>query len=124
MSIYTPEVIKDIIYKNLHELKMADLMLELLSKARMCARCDEIKIVNKKINPYRCHCSEPICTNCYEDDLEYLDSEELDDMATGNLPCLCCLEYDEYCDDSDYESVDEDQIWQEMYGITCISEIY
>jgi len=122
MSIYTPDVIKDIIYKYLHELKMTDLMLELLSKARMCARCDEIKIVNKKINPYRCHCSEPICTNCYEDDLLYFQDENIKNI---NIRCLCCLEYDDWDEmTDDYDSIDEDAVWQEMYGITCISEIY
>jgi len=131
MTTYTPDVIIDIIYKNLHELKMADIMLELVSKSRMCVRCDEIHIVNKRINQHKCLCGDVVCTYCYEEDIQYMEEVNADGETNnytynGEIPCLCNIEFDvdDYITDSDYEEYDEDDIWQEMYGITHISEIY
>jgi len=122
MSIFLPEVIKDIIYSYIHEIKTEDIKNELISKIKICNRCDEEVIVYKKINPHKCSCGEFICTNCYEDDLSYFQDENINHI---NIQCLCCLEYedwDEMTDDD--ESIDEDAIWQDMYGIVSWSQIY
>ena len=121
MSLFLPEVVKDIIYSYIHEIKTEDIKNELISKIKRCERCDEDVVVHKKINPHYCSCGEFVCTNCYEEDLMYLQNSNQNNV----IQCLCCLEYndwDEMTDDE--ESIDEDAIWQEMYGIVCWSQIY
>ena len=106
MSIFLPEVVKDIIYTYIHEIKT-------------CERCDEDVVVHKKINQHYCSCGEFVCTNCYEEDLLYLQNSKQNNL----IQCLCCYDdWDEMTDDE--ESIDEDAIWQEMYGIVCWSQIY
>jgi len=130
-TFHIPEVIQDIIYKNIHGLKMTNVMDELISNLKMCRSCDEIKIVQKNINPYTCICQEFICTICHEDCTEYMNYENLNYEQSKNikttyeLPCLCGLLY-EVSDDSSYtESVDEEFLmWQEMHGVFSSSEMY
>lgn len=120
MSIFLPEVVKDIIYSYIHEIKTEDIKNELISKTKICCRCDEEKVVYKKINKHQCSCGEFVCTTCFEDDLRYLQYENQE-----YLQCLCNLEYDDWDEmTDDDESLDEDAIWQEMYGIVCWSQIY
>jgi transposase-like protein len=115
MSIFLPEVVKDIIYSYIHEIKTEDIKNELISKLKRCERCDEDVVVHKKINQHYCSCGEFVCTNCH-DDLLYLQNES--NQGYNFIQCLCCLEM------TDDESLDEDAIWQEMYGIVCWSQIY
>lgn len=123
MSIFLPEVVKDIIYTYIHEIKTEDIKNELISKIKRCERCDEDVVVHKKINQHYCSCGEFVCTNCYEDDLLYLQNES--NQGDNFIQCLCCLEYDDWDEmTDDNESIDEDAIWQEMYGIVCWSQIY
>jgi len=124
MSLFIPEVVKDIIYSYLHEIKTEDIKNELISKLKTCERCDEEVVVCKKINSHKCECGAFICTNCYEGDLMYLQDDATYHQCSFIIRCLCCLEYDEWCDDDDDESIDEDAVWQEMYGISSWSEIY
>ena len=119
MSIFIPEVIKDIIYSYIHEIKTEDIKNQLISKIKRCERCDDDVIVHKNINSYKCSCGEFICTNCYQDDLLYFQDENI------NIRCLCCLDYDDWDEmTDDFESIDEDAIWQEMHGIVCWSQMY
>ena len=121
MSMFIPDVVKDIIYHYIHELKTEDIKNELKSKIKICCRCDEEKVVYKKINNHYCLCGNFVCTKCHEEDLIYLRSNQEDNFTH----CLCHLEYetwDEMTDD--YDSIDEDLIWQEMYGIVSWSQIY
>ena len=133
MTTYTtPEVIKDIIYKNLHEIRMIDLMSELISKSKYCVRCEEFKIRINKINPNNCDCGDFVCSSCYIDDISYMqeqnDPSEINppDYTSGkDMPCLCNISYPaNYNSDDDYESHDEDQVWQDMYGISSMSQMY
>jgi len=123
MSIFLPEVLKDIIYSYIHEIKTEDIKNELILKIKICRRCDEEKVSHKKINKYYCSCGEFVCTACHEDDLEYMGEYNIE-TRIKNL-CFCYLEYEDWDQmTDDYDSIDEDRIWQDMYGIASMSQIY
>jgi hypothetical protein len=123
MTSFLPKVIEDIIYTYINELKTEDIKNELISKIKRCERCDEEVVVHKKMNSYSCECGAFICTNCYEGNLMYTRND--DATYRQCVRCLCCLEYDDWDEETDdYESVDEDLIWQEMYGISSWGEIF
>ncbi|SVA48605.1 uncharacterized protein METZ01_LOCUS101459 [marine metagenome] len=112
---FIPEVIKDIIYTYINELKTEEILSELQSKIKICRRCDEEKVVIENINDCRCQCGEFLCSDCY-----------LYDDA-----CIYCLDFDEaLVSDDDYgwdrmynnDFYDED--WQDIHGIRSYSQMY
>jgi hypothetical protein len=119
MSIFLPEVIKDIIYSYVHQIKTEDIKNELISKIKICTRCDDKVIVHKKVNSHKCSCGQFICTNCYEEDLRDIENNN-DNIRI--IRCFCYNDWDQMTDD--YDSIDEDWIWQDMYGIASMSQIY
>jgi hypothetical protein len=125
MTTFLPKVIEDIIYTYINELKTEDIKNELISKIQRCERCDENVVVHKKMNKHSCECGAFLCTHCYEGDLMYLRDDATYHQCKFIVRCLCCLEYDDWDEiTDDDESIDEDAIWQEMYGISSWSEIY
>ena len=123
---FIPEVIKDIIYTYINELKTEEILLELQSKVKTCRGCDEEKVVIKNINDGRCKCGEFLCSDCYYSKIFSLSG--LHDQAV----CIYCLDYDvsewqrsadEY-DNVMYDSEVEDDDWQDMHGIAGYSQMY
>ena len=115
---FIPEVIKDIIYTYIYELKTEVILSELQSKIKICRRCDEEKVVIKNINDCRCRCGEFLCSDCYL----------YDDICTYYpMVCIHCLDFnDALVSDDDYgwEDSRTDDDWQDMHGIVSYSQMY
>lgn len=142
MSLFTlPKEIEDIIYNNIHQMKMKNVMDELESQVSYCYRCRTDKVCIKNINNHTCsykdehtNCCNIICSHCYNKFMYYVNSmadnqDELDERPE----CMNCffddlqndMEYDEISiTSSEIDQVEED-IWQDMYGCGGdISQLY
>ncbi len=116
-----PEDLENIVYKYNHQLKMKDVLDELMSTVHYCSGCNMNKA---SIYNHNCQdCNEHMCDYCYVEEL----TEE--SYITCSSTCYECkelsyimAEIEQYGDDETSSQIAyaEEELWRDMYGVPSV----
>ncbi len=114
-----PEDLENIVYKYNHQLKMKDVLDELISKVYYCNECNMAKA---SIHNHICQdCDEHMCDYCYVEEL----TEE--SYITCGVTCYECKELAYVLAERDDDETSsqiayaEEELWRDVYGIPSLT---